>query len=348
MHCPDCEKIKTLIHADNRLLLSTPTVRTREKLAGLAARRGLEMVPVEDPDCLDIRLPVEHMGSFVTEANGLLSQEEMDHTRALLMDAARVPSLSDWMGTRTLRWLVAAVKGQWLVAMLERDRLFSMLQPICRPDGSVFGYEALLRGREENGDIVSAGALLSVATETQLLFTVDLVARREAIRAMAVRRAPDARLFVNFNPSSIYDPSYCLRTTHSFVQEMGLTPANIVFEVTETAEVKDQAHLRGILAFYRQAGFRVALDDIGAGFSGLNMLQELRPDYVKIDMALIRNVDADPYKQSIVRHLVGIARETGCQVVAEGIETPAELAWVRAAGVHLVQGYLLGRPALAA
>lgn len=347
MHCPECEKIKALIHAENRLLLSAPTGHTREKLRALATRRGLPVLDTDDPACLDLRIPGSALSSFVTDANGALSQEELEHTRALLLDAGREPGLSDLMATRTLRWLVAAVKGRWLVTMLEQDRLFSMLQPICTPDGGVFGYEALLRGREENGDIVAAGALLSVATETQLLFTVDLVARREAIRAMARRRQTRARLFVNFNPSSVYDPSYCLRTTHSFVQEMGLSPSDIVFEVTETSEVKDQAHLRGILAFYRQAGFRVALDDIGAGFSSLNMLQELRPDYVKIDMALIRDVDSDPYKQSIVRHLVGIARETGAQIVAEGIETQPELDWVRAAGVHLVQGYLLGRPAAA-
>lgn len=347
MHCPECEKIKALIHAENRLLLAAPTIHTLGKLTGIARRRGLTLVPTEDPTCLDIRLAGGEMEGLVTEINGALSQEETDHCRALLMDAGRDPSLSDYLATRTLRWVIAAVKGRWLVSMLEQDRLFSMLQPICNPDGSVFAYEALLRGREENGDLVSAGALLSVAMETQLLFTVDLVARREAIRAMAKRRATRARLFINFNPASIYDPAYCLRTTHSFVREMGLEPSDIVFEVTETSEVKDQAHLRGILAFYRQAGFRVALDDIGAGFSGLNMLQELRPDYVKIDMGLIRNVDQDPYKQSIVRHLIGIASDTGARIVAEGIETEAERDWVRDAGVHLMQGYLLGRPAVA-
>jgi len=347
MHCPECEKIKALVHADNRLLLAPPTSHTRSKLLDIAARRHLRLVETEDPACLDIRLTRGDMDAFLTDANGSLSQEETDHCRALLLDGDKVPAMSDYMSTRTLRWLIAAVKGQWLVGMLEQDRLFSMLQPICRPDGTAFGYEALLRGREADGDIVSAGSLFSVASETQLLFTLDLSARREAIKAFATRRAPGAKLFVNFNPSSIYDPAYCLRTTHSFVRDMGLTPSDIVFEVTETTEVKDQAHLRGILAFYRQSGFRVALDDIGAGFSGLNMLQELRPDYVKIDMALIRGIDQDHYKQSIVRHLIGIAADTGARIVAEGIETEAERAWVTQAGVDFLQGYLLGRPAAA-
>lgn len=347
MHCPECEKIKTLVHARNRLLLAPPTSHTRSKLLDIATRRRLTVVATDDPACLDIRLSRGEMDAFLTDANGGLSREETDHCRALLLEGDKAASLSDYLSTRTLRWLIAAVKGQWLVGMLEQDRLFSMLQPICRPDGSVFGYEALLRGREADGDIVSAGALLSVAAETQLLFTLDLAARREAVKAFAMRRAAGAKLFVNFNPSGIYDPAYCLRTTHTFVRDMGLTPSDIVFEVTETTEVKDQAHLRGILAFYRQSGFRVALDDIGAGFSGLNMLQELRPDYVKIDMALIRDIDRDHYKQSIVRHLIGIAADTGARIVAEGIETEAERAWVKAAGVDFMQGYLLGRPAAA-
>lgn len=347
MHCPECEKIKALVHPANRLLLAPPTAHTREKLLEIALRRRFTVADSGDPACLEILLTRGEMDGFLTDANGALSQEETDHCRALLLEADRGPSLSDYMATRTLRWLIAAVKGQWLVAMLEKERLFSMLQPICRPDGTVFAYEALLRGREENGDIVGAGSLLSVAAETQLMFTLDLSARREAIKAFARRRPNGAKLFVNFNPSSIYDPAYCLRTTHTFVRDMGLNPSDIVFEVTETSEVKDQAHLRGILAFYRQSGFRVALDDIGAGFSGLNMLQELRPDYVKIDMALIRDIDQDHYKQSIVRHLVGIAGDTGARIVAEGIETAAEQAWVKQAGVDLMQGYYLGRPAAA-
>lgn len=347
MHCPECERLKALVHPFNRLLLAPPMDHTRTKLLDIAKRRRLAVLETADPACLDIRLTRSDMETFLTDANGALSHEEAEHCRALLLEKDKEPAISDYMSTRTLRWLIAAVKGQWLVTMLEKDRLFSMLQPIFRPDGSIFGFEALLRGREENGDIVSAGSLFTVAADTQLMFTLDLTARRQAIMAFARRRMTGVKLFVNFNPSSIYDPAYCLRTTQTFVREMGLNPADIVFEVTETTEVKDQAHLRGILAFYRQSGFRVALDDIGAGFSGLNMLQELRPDYVKIDMALIRNIDQDHYKQSIVRHLVGIANDTGARIVAEGIETEAERAWVTAAGVDLMQGYLLGRPAAA-
>jgi EAL domain-containing protein (putative c-di-GMP-specific phosphodiesterase class I) len=125
---------------------------------------------------------------------------------------------------------------------------------------------------------------------------------------------------------------------------LGLKPRDIVFEVIESEHVSDRFHLRGILTFYRQAGFLVALDDVGAGFSGLTLLSELKPDIIKIDMALVRDIDQDRYKQSIVRHLIGIARETGTTVLAEGIETEAEKAWLIQADVELLQGYLIGKP----
>lgn len=113
-----------------------------------------------------------------------------------------------------------------------------------------------------------------------------------------------------------------------------------MFEVTESDQVRDRQHLRGILAFYRSAGFRVALDDVGAGYFGLNLLQDLHPDYMK----MIRNVQADPFRQSIVTHLVALAHENGIRVVAEGIEAEVALAWLRSAGVDYVQGFLIARP----
>ncbi|MEM6492031.1 MAG: EAL domain-containing protein, partial [Pseudomonadota bacterium] len=140
-------------------------------------------------------------------------------------------------------------------------------------------------------------------------------------------------------------PAYCLRTTASVVQDVGLKPQNIVFEVTESDQARDLRHLKGILAFYRNAGFQVALDDVGAGYSSLNLLAEVRPDYMKLDMDLARNIDTDDYKKNIVEHLMAIARSNGTKVVAEGIETEGERDWMTAHGADYMQGYLFARPA---
>jgi len=170
-----------------------------------------------------------------------------------------------------------------------------------------------------------------------------LVARRSAVECAAKARL-EGKLFINFNPSSIYDPSYCLRATASSIYEIGLRPEDVVFEVTETHRATDLNQLKGILCFYRSAGFKVALDDIGSGWSGLNLLQSLRPDYVKIDMELVRNVHNDEYKQNIVTNLIRIARTNGIEVIAEGIETEEEAQWLTDANADYLQGYLYGKP----
>jgi EAL domain-containing protein (putative c-di-GMP-specific phosphodiesterase class I) len=135
-----------------------------------------------------------------------------------------------------------------------------------------------------------------------------------------------------------------LRATAASINEIGMKPEDIVFEVTETHKAHDLNHLKGILAFYRTAGFQVALDDIGSGWSGLNLMQKLRPDYVKIDMELVRDIDLDSYKQNIVTNLIRIARTNEIKVIAEGIETKEEAQWLIKEKADYLQGYLFGRP----
>jgi EAL domain-containing protein (putative c-di-GMP-specific phosphodiesterase class I) len=144
--------------------------------------------------------------------------------------------------------------------------------------------------------------------------------------------------------TAICDPSYCLRITVSACENAGLQPSSIVFEVTETDLVTDVRHLRGILAFYRKAGFRVALDDLGAGYAGLNLLKDLEPDIIKIDRHLITDIDTDTFKQNIVEHLISLAHKQQIKVVAEGIETQGEYTKLKAMGADLLQGYYLARP----
>lgn len=346
MRCEECERIRSVLHADNRILLALPTAFTWRKAADAA---GLPAeAPLPEDRSLDLRLDRAAATALATALARALSATELAEGRAVVLPADRPPAVGDLLAAMSLKSFVSTVTGLWLADMIEGDRLVSALQPIVTRDGAVYAHEALLRGRRPDGSLASAGEIFGVAVDTQLLFTVDLAARKSALETVARAKGPDARVFVNFNPSSIYDPAFCLRETVSFIGDLGLSPANIVFEVVESDEIRDSGHLRRILEYYRAAGFRIALDDIGAGFSGLGMLQELRPDVVKIDMGLIRGVDLDPYRQSIIAHVVGIAHDTGAMCVAEGVETEGERAWLTQAGVDLLQGYLIGRPALAA
>lgn len=342
MQCVECERIREIVRDRNRVFLSFPTAFTFEKARAGIGVQALSVMGGPGPRCLTFEATPDELRAVCAHLGRELSSEERAHSRALVLPADNEPTLGEYLGTLSIGQLVAVVDGLRLVELIEGDRLISALQPIFHADGRQFGHEALLRGRELDGTLIPAGPLFAAAAETELLFTVDLIARRLALESHV--RAGSGALFVNFDPQSIYDPTYCLRETEAHVRKLGLEPADVIFEVTESGEVRDRDHLRRILRFYRDAGFRVALDDVGAGFAGLSMLLEVRPDVIKIDMQLIRGVDHDRYRQSVVGHLIGIARDVGALSVAEGIETEAERRWVVDAGVDLLQGYLLGRP----
>ena len=164
------------------------------------------------------------------------------------------------------------------------------------------------------------------AKEADLLFPLDRAARLSAIRSAVSHGLDDgnSRLFINFNPTSVYDPVFCLRTTVSAIAETGLKRDRIVFEVVESDQIEDIGNLTKITDYYRNAGFKVALDDLGSGYGSLNLLCGLKPDFVKLDMQLMRGIDQDFYKAQIVGKLLEMAQRLGVMTVAEGIETEGE------------------------
>ena len=161
----------------------------------------------------------------------------------------------------------------------------------------------------------------------------------------AARCGVSGPLFINFNPSTIYDPAFCLRSTLQAVKATNIKPEHLIFEVVESTDVKDVKHLLRIVDFYRERGFRVPLDDVGTGFNSLSMLTKLKPDFLKLDVELVNCVDHDPYKAVIARKLLELAQDLGIATIAEGVETEAEYEWVREHGADFVQGFLFARPA---
>ncbi|MBB98105.1 MAG: diguanylate phosphodiesterase [Rhodobacteraceae bacterium] len=209
--------------------------------------------------------------------------------------------------------------------------------------GRIWGYEALVRGLDGAG----AGAVLSrVTPENRYRF--DQACRVKAIE-LAARLFPDddTRLSINFMPNAVYDPAACIRTTLLAAGRTGFALDRIMFEFTENEPMVDTKHVEGIIAEYKRRGFITAIDDFGAGFAGLKLLANFQPDLIKIDMELVRGIDTSPARQAIVAGIMGICRELDIAVLAEGIETEAELTVLRAAGVSLMQGYHLARPAIA-
>ena len=217
-------------------------------------------------------------------------------------------------------------------------------QPILDlADGSVWAYEALVRG--PNGE--PAYTILDrVTDETRYQF--DQAARVKAIE-LAGRLFPrdsGTRLSINFMPNAVYEPNACIRASLDAARRVDFAHQRIMFEFTEQERFRDIEHVKRIVAAYRKQGFLTALDDFGAGFAGLSLLANFRPDLIKIDMDLLRGLDADAGRYAIVSGVVAIARALGVTVLAEGVETAAELDALRGLGITLMQGYHFSKPLL--
>ena len=243
-----------------------------------------------------------------------------------------------------LPMLLAELHDAWLPRAIERHALSSHFQPIVDVESrQVFAHEALLRATDEDGAQISGSAIVAAGRRLGALHVLDQLGRTSAIRR-AHALDMGTPLFINFIPTVVYDPMHCLRTTRQVMRETGMMPEQIVFEVVESEQIADRDHLLNILAHFRAEGFRVALDDLGSGYSSLNLLAALRPDFVKLDMELVRAIAADPLRRSIVVALVRMAQEHGIRVIAEGVETLESARALIDLGVRLFQGYLFGRP----
>jgi EAL domain-containing protein (putative c-di-GMP-specific phosphodiesterase class I) len=226
-------------------------------------------------------------------------------------------------------------------------RLRMAFQPIfvSGPGGwSAFAFEALARGPagEPAGEVLGA---LRESTDPHLL---DLACRLAGLRdaaALDLHRG-HALLSLNVLPTAALNPATCLGATLRAAHRFGFPPGRILFEITEVEQVRDIALLRETIAVQRAHGVSVALDDFGAGYSGLGLLVEVRPDIVKLDTTLLRGIDRDPTRARIVGAITEACHSLGIIVIAEGVETHAELHALRSLGIRHFQGYLLGRPAL--
>ncbi len=211
-------------------------------------------------------------------------------------------------------------------------------QPLFRRDRSLFAHEALLRSREPA--LVRPSQMLAAAERLGRLG--ELAAGVRARAANDDRAFASGLVFVNLTPADLLDPEL-LAPDAPFVARAG----SVVLEITEQAPLETGLRLRERLQDLRAAGFRIALDDLGAGHSNLNSFAAIEPDFVKLDMALVRDIDREPVKRRLVRAMVETCHDLGIAVVAEGLERPGERAVVEELGCDLLQGFLLARPAAA-
>jgi EAL domain-containing protein (putative c-di-GMP-specific phosphodiesterase class I) len=226
-----------------------------------------------------------------------------------------------------------------LEASLENalDTMWMAFQPIVDTRARrVFGYEALMRTAEPS--LPHPGAVLAAAERLDRLG--DLGRRVRALSSAAFEHAPkDTLLFVNLHTCDLLDPDL-------FAESAPLTKIaeRVVLEVTERASLEEVGDVITRVARLRATGFRVAIDDLGAGYAGLSSVVALEPDFVKLDMSLVRGIHASSIRQRVVGSLGALCAELGMRVLAEGIETPRERDAMHALKCELLQGYLFAKP----
>jgi len=226
--------------------------------------------------------------------------------------------------------------------ILRSERLRTVYQPVVDlAERRVVGLEALTRVHSVH--FPTPDLLFKVAHENGALWEIERLSRRRALEGVPALE-PTQLLFLNIEPDSIHDPELTDDGFLLCLARAGLRPEQLVLEMTEHAAVKDFGSVREALSHHRRLGYRLAMDDVGSGYAGLQSIAELRPDFLKVDMTLVRDMQHDPIKRELISTIRRFTDRTGSVLVAEGVEHSDELASLLKAGVRCAQGYLFARP----
>ena len=209
--------------------------------------------------------------------------------------------------------------------------------------GGILGWEAFARGPEKS-TFHDPVALFAFASELGELYNLERICREQAVKQVGDIEKGQ-KLFLNVHAACLNDPVFSPASLAEMVEENGLKPEDIVFEFTERQTQSDLAMLLRRLEFYRKEGFKIAVDDVGAGNSSLRSLSQIRPDYIKSDISLTGGIGSNPFKRVMVETLVLLSEKIGSLVIAEGVETETEFSSLVSMGVQAGQGFYFARAA---
>ncbi|MGS2777836.1 EAL domain-containing protein [Robertmurraya sp. GLU-23] len=228
--------------------------------------------------------------------------------------------------------------------LLAKKQLRTVFQPIVDlTNGNTLGFEGLTRGPLQSR-FQSPLQLFKYAEEYGSLYTLEKIARELAFENSSTILSKDEKLFINLSPQVIYDPSFTPGHTVSLLKQYKLSPQNIVFEITERSAIEDFSAFTKVLHHYRDQGFQIAVDDAGAGYSSLQAISEIQPDYIKVDRSLISKIHENNVKKHILDAFVTFAKKVDSIIIAEGIELEEELEAVIQLGIDCGQGFYISKP----
>jgi EAL domain-containing protein (putative c-di-GMP-specific phosphodiesterase class I) len=227
--------------------------------------------------------------------------------------------------------------------ILLRERVVTAYQPILRmQEGTIMGFEALSRGPRGSG-LDSAAEMFEAAETHGLRVELDRLCRKRALLSSA-RIPSNAKIFVNTLPATMRDPQFRDKALIDFLEKAQVAPDRIVIEITEQEVIRNHAMFRDTMDYFKALGMSFAVDDVGAGYSGLDTIARLRPAYLKIDIGLVRDVHVIPVNRQMVKALIALGHGMEAEVIAEGVQNEEETQVLRAMGVDFGQGYHLARP----
>lgn len=278
--------------------------------------------------------PAFHAGHAVVYRDPMLRAERAVH-RALdeaLRQSRAARAKEDVASARRIDTLVA------------EGGVVAWFQPILALDGGrVLGHEVFSHGAG-GGPLEDAERLFALAERTGRLQALERACRRLALSGARRHLPRGAKLFLNTSAASLADPELAGAAFTRMVEAAGLDRGDVVLEITERVALSERRQFREALAGLKRRGFQIAVDDMGAGYSSLQSLVDVEPDYLKFDMTLVRHIDRSLIKRSLLETLVDLAQRIGARVIAEGIEADSEYHALRELGVPLGQGRFLAAP----
>lgn len=341
-----CQKCQTIPHVEEKkgnLLVSCSVNELANKMVGYLKDKKISY-RAEDTQTLWVE--VDSFLSMIEDVceNCFTAKVEREAINLIFLEESETFSASKLTHLKTLQQYKDLIGAKMLTTIIDKGALTTHFQPIIDiKSNTIYGYESLARGVEDDGTLIYPDKLFKWARKGDMLFYLDRACREMSLKTAAVKNI-NAKVFINFIPTAIYDPKHCLRSTVKWAEQLNFDPKNIIFEVVESDYVEDIDHLCTILDYYKSQGFMVALDDVGSGYSSLNMLAKLMPNIIKIDRELIDNIDTNSVNQSIFKAIIKIAKENDIQVLAEGIERAEEIDFCVKEGADLAQGYYFGKP----
>ncbi len=230
--------------------------------------------------------------------------------------------------------------------ILDNKQIKTVFQPIISlRDGSMLGYEALSRVTGESF-INNPDDLFYYANQCNRLWDLELLCRTKSLETAFLNsnQPLNTKLFVNVNPNIMHDMKFRQGFTKEYLSQYGITPENIIFEITERNAVNDMNSFKSTVNHYKEQTYKIAIDDAGAGYSGLNLISDIQPHFIKLDMNLIRHINSDSIKFALVKSMIELSHMANIHLIAEGIETIEEMETLINLGVHYGQGYFIQRP----